>query len=77
MGRMEREGVATDARRADAAQHESDHHRWADDGGFIPEPVVVQPEAGIKALVRTPWAMLAVCATLGFAVGWLTGRRQP
>lgn len=64
-------------RRADAAQRESDHDRWADDGGFIPGPDAVRPEAGLEALVRTPWAAFAAGIALGFAVGWLTGRREP
>lgn len=74
MGRQSREEVI---RRADAAQRESDHDRWADDGGFIPEPAAARPEAGIEALGRTPWAAFAAGAALGFAVGWLTARRRP
>ena len=63
-----RETAAT--RRADAAQRESDHQRWADDGGFIPEP---EAEAPLRA--RNPWAAVAVAAGLGFVLGWLGGRR--
>ena len=74
MGLRSREEVN---RRADAAQRESDHDWWASDGGFIPEPDAVRPEAGIEAPARTPWAAIAACAALGFAVGWLTGRREP
>ena len=36
MSRREREA---------AAQKESDYQRWADDGGFTPEPEVPRPEA--------------------------------
>jgi hypothetical protein len=64
----ERETAAT--RRADAAQRESDHQRWADDGGFTPDEVAAPP-------VRSPWTAVGVAAALGFAVGWLTGRRSP
>ena len=39
-----------------AAQKESDHHRWDDDGGFIPEPA--EPEARIAAGARNPWIVV-------------------
>ena len=52
-----------------AAQKESDHQRWADDGGFIPDV----PE--VPAVARTPWVAVAVAAGIGFALSWLSRRR--
>jgi hypothetical protein len=72
MGRRER--AATVAR--DAAQRESDHHRWADDGGFIPEPEAARPVAALKVVARNPWAAVGVAAGIGFVLGWLSGRRK-
>jgi ElaB/YqjD/DUF883 family membrane-anchored ribosome-binding protein len=69
MGLRERDA----ARRADIAQRESDHQRWADDGGFIPKLQAV--EAAVGAVLRHPWAVVGVAAAVGFALGWVTGRR--
>ncbi len=56
-----------------AAQREADHHRWADDGGFIPAPET--PAAATAT--RPPWRAIGVAVALGFAIGWLTGPRGP
>ena len=55
--------------RADAAQKEADHQRWADDGGFTPDHHVAE------AAPRNPWVAIGIAAGVGFALGWLTGRR--
>ena len=53
-----------------AAQHEADH-RWADDGGFIPEM-----ETRVAPVVtRSPWRAVGIAAAVGFALGWLTSPR--
>ena len=54
-------------------QREADHHRWADDGGFVPDLEVPLAVAG----TRSPWRAIGVAAALGFAIGWLTGPRRP
>jgi hypothetical protein len=51
-----------------AAQHEADHHRWADDGGFIPETEIPRTPAA----TRSPWPAIGIAAAVGFAVGWVT-----
>ncbi len=56
-----------------ATQKESDHQRWADDGGFIPDPEAAGSTT--PAAARNPWAAVAVAAGLGFVLGWLSGRR--
>lgn len=71
MGRGEREAIGV----RDAAQRESDHQRWADDGGFIPEPETVRPVAALSIITRNPWAAVGIAAGVGLAIGWLTGRR--
>ena len=53
-----------------AAQQDADHQRWADDGGFTPDPHVP------AATTRSPWVAVGVAAAIGFALGWLTGRRS-
>ena len=50
------------------AEREADHHRWADDGGFIPAPEIPAPIVA----TRSPWRAIGVTAALGFAIGWLT-----
>jgi hypothetical protein len=69
MGRGEREVTR------DATQRESALERWADDGGFIPEPEAPRPVAALNAVVRRPWVAVGIAAGIGFALGWLTGRR--
>lgn len=54
-----------------AAQHEADHQRWADDGGFIPEREA--PRAPVPT--RSPWQAVGIAAAIGFAIGWLTSPR--
>ncbi|MDB5312153.1 MAG: hypothetical protein JWO38_6355 [Gemmataceae bacterium] len=61
---------------ADAAQMEKAYQRWADDGGLIPDLSMAGPERPITAVLRTPWAAIGVAVGLGFALGWITGRRQ-
>lgn len=73
MRRTEREAVAAETRRADAAQKESDHQRWADDGGPTPDPEPARARPGVPT--RSPWAAVGIAAAVGFAVGWLTGHR--
>jgi hypothetical protein len=51
-----------------AAQRESALQRWADDGGFIPEPQ--HPVA--PGTRRSPWRAIGIAAACGFAIGWLT-----
>lgn len=51
-----------------AAQHEADHHRWADDGGFIPEMEL----PSTPAAARSAWRAIVIAAAVGFAFGWLT-----
>jgi hypothetical protein len=53
-------------------QSEADHHRWADDGGFIPAPETPAPAPA----TRPPWRAIGVAVALGFALGWLTGPRR-
>jgi hypothetical protein len=72
MGRREREATVT----RDAAQRESALQRWADDGGFIPEPEATRPVAALNVMGRNPWAAIGIAAGIGFALGWLTGRRK-
>lgn len=50
------------------AQKERDHHRWADDGGFIPG--VEAPRTAAPAW--SPWRSIGIAAAIGFAIGWLT-----
>ena len=55
-------------------QCESDHQRWADDGGFTPD----SQSHGAQTLIaddRFPWSAVGIATALGFALGWLTGRR--
>ena len=59
-----------------AAQKESDHQRWADDGGFIPGPETARPVSALHAIARNPWAAVGIAAGIGFALGWLTGCRK-
>jgi hypothetical protein len=47
-------------------QQEVDHHRRADDGGFIPSPE--RPEAAV--VTRTPWLIIGIASALGFTIGW-------
>ena len=70
MGRKESEAAARDA-----AQRESDHHRWADDGGYIPEMEAGRPVVALGIVARNPWVAVGVAAGIGFALGWLTRRR--
>ena len=63
----------SEAATRDAAQRESSLHRWADDGGFIPE--AAQPSIAIARVPRNPWVAVGIALGLGFAIGWLTGRR--
>jgi hypothetical protein len=59
------------------AQRESDHQRWADDGGLTPDP----GEAGLEAAIGVPgatwhpWPAVGTAVALGFALGWRAGRR--
>ena len=61
--------------RSEHAQRESDHQRWADDGGFIPESQPREARTRTTDVARSPWASVGVAAALGFALGWLTCRR--
>lgn len=54
-----------------AARRELTHQRWADNGGFSPEPDAVQAPPA----TRPPWLAVGAAAALRFAVGWLTARR--
>lgn len=51
--------------------HEDAHHRWADDGGFIPDT----HDASVAVVRRSPWPMVGAAAAVGFVIGWLTSRR--
>ena len=55
-----------------AAQREADHHRWADDGGFIPEAETPGPPVP----TRSPWRAVGIAAAIGCAIGWLTAPRR-
>jgi hypothetical protein len=54
-----------------AAQREADHHRWGDDGGFIPETELPRTPAP----TRSPWREIGIATAVGFAIGWLTSPR--
>ncbi|WP_143393279.1 hypothetical protein [Fimbriiglobus ruber] len=47
-------------------------HRWADDGGAIPE---VEEDVTKTPLHFDPWVLVGLAAVVGFAFGWLTRRR--
>lgn len=68
MGQKESEAVTQDT-----AQRESALHRWADDGGFIPD--VMQSASAIATVPRNPWVAVGIAIGIGFTIGWLTGRR--
>jgi ElaB/YqjD/DUF883 family membrane-anchored ribosome-binding protein len=72
MGQREREATVV----RDATQRESALQRWADDGGFIPEPEARRPVAAPNVIARSPWAAIGVAVGVGFALGWLTGCRK-
>ena len=67
------------AARAAEAQRESDHQRWADDGGLTPDTAAAGHGVRIAAwdVTRYPWVAVGAAAALGFALGWLAGRRSP
>jgi hypothetical protein len=71
MRRSERAALAAEAQRQD------DHQRWADDGGLTPDPEDAGPAGPRSAPVvtRYPWVAVGTAAALGFALGWLAGRR--
>jgi hypothetical protein len=55
------------------AERESDRHRWANDGGFIPTSESPAPVVATRSL----WRAIGVAAALGFAIGWLTVTTRP
>ena len=61
--------------RTEHAQRESDHQRWADDGGLVPEPQPREARPQASYVARSPWAAVGIAAAFGFALGWLTCRR--
>jgi len=63
----------SEAATRDAAQRESALHRWADDGGFIPE--AARPATALARVPRNPWVAVGIAVGIGFTLGWFTGRR--
>jgi hypothetical protein len=73
MGQRSDEAAGT--RRADIAQRESDHDRWADDGGFSPEPDAALPKPVIPTALKKPFAAVGLALAVGLAIGWFVRRR--
>ena len=70
---MTRRASGRNAASERTAQREADHQRWADDGGFTPDPEPDRPTTPVFA--RSPWVAVVVAAGVGFALAWLVGRR--